>query len=108
MESVRVISIVREAEPIVQQQELVASIPIAVVHFLPGLDGLPVLVYEDEVALVVVTLLRFEPFEFFICLLAVTLLLFLLLCVSDHDRGVRCLLYFLRNVIILVPLERPF
>ena len=108
MKSVRVVVIVFKTESIVEQQEFVASIPVAVVHFLPGLDGLPVLVYKDEVALVIVTLLRFEPLEFFVCLFAVTLLLVLLLCVSDQDRGVGRLLRFLRNVIILVPLERPF
>ena len=67
---VRIILVVWEAEAVIEQEELVGSIAVAVENLLTGLYHLSILVDQREVGVIRV-LLRLKPIKFLISLIAV-------------------------------------
>ena len=62
--------VAREAEAVVEEEELVGAVAIAVENLIARVEGLAVLVNQVEVCVLIVVL-RFKPVKFLIGLLAV-------------------------------------
>ena len=104
-ELVRVVLVVREAEAVIEQQELVRTVSVAVEDLIARFNRLPRLIYQGKVGLIFV-LLRIIPIELFIRFIAVSTFPRLLggVVVDGLERRrVRSL-----KLYVLVLLECPF
>ena len=104
-ELVRVVLIVREAEAVVEQQELVRTVSVAVEDLIACFNRLPRLVHEGEVGFVLV-LLRIIPIELFIRLITVSTFPRLLGGVVGDGLERRRIRFLRLHVLVL--LECPF
>ena len=78
VDRVRVILVVWEAEPIVQQEELVTPLAITVESLFARSYRLPSFIHVDEVPVLLVALLGVPPVELLVCFFTVVRLVLLL------------------------------